>query len=99
MVVVVWLLQILLVFAVIASAYVLKSGLEQGGRSLNKLVLHCIMIIISVHQRFYHCVPLPSDPSPNPAQITTATHHSFLLPLYPLNSHSPSPLCALQASM
>ncbi len=40
--------QVLLVFAVCASAYVLKSGIEHGGRDLSKLVLHCILIIVSV---------------------------------------------------
>ena len=41
-------LQILLSFAVAASAYVLHAGLQQEGRSMYKLVLHCVMIIISV---------------------------------------------------
>ena len=43
-----WRAQILLDFAVVASGYVLHAGLQQSGRSLYKLVLHCVMIIISV---------------------------------------------------
>lgn len=39
---------VLLVFAVCASAYVLKAGIEHGGRDMSKLVLHCVLIIVSV---------------------------------------------------
>ena len=39
---------ILLVFALAASGYVLHAGLQQSGRSLYKLLLHCVMIVVSV---------------------------------------------------
>jgi hypothetical protein len=42
------LVQVLLLFAIVASAYVLHAGLQQPNRSLYKLILHCVMIIISV---------------------------------------------------
>lgn len=38
----------LLVFALAASAYVLREGLAQEGRDVWKLVLHCILVVTSV---------------------------------------------------
>jgi cation-transporting ATPase 13A1 len=38
----------LLAFAVVASGYVLQAGLADGRRDLSKLILHCVIIIVSV---------------------------------------------------
>jgi manganese-transporting P-type ATPase len=42
------LLLLLLVFAVAASGYVLKKGMEDGDKSKYQLLLHCVLIITSV---------------------------------------------------
>ena len=43
-----WFILFLLIFAVVASAYVLLRGLEDESRSRYKLMLNCIMIVTSV---------------------------------------------------
>lgn len=42
------LLLLLLIFAIAASGYVLKKGMEDGNKSKYQLLLHCVLIITSV---------------------------------------------------
>ena len=44
-------LFILLVFALIASAYVFKKGLDKGDRTTHELLLKCVIIVTSVVPR------------------------------------------------
>lgn len=60
-------LAFLLVFGLVASAYVLKKGLEDEMRSRFKLMLHCIMIITSV------------VPPELPMELSLAVNNSLLV--------------------
>lgn len=44
-------LLVLLVFALVSAAYVLKAGLEKGNRTTHELLLRCVMIVTSVVPR------------------------------------------------
>lgn len=51
-------LLLLLIFAVAASGYVLKKGIEAGNKSKYQLLLHCVLIITRhVHTTHTHHLP------------------------------------------
>ena len=60
------LIGLLLVFAIAASAWVLKQGLEEGVRTRYQLLIHCVLIITSV---------VPSD---LPMQLALAVNASLM---------------------
>ena len=62
----VMMILLLLVFAIIASGFVLKQGLESGTRSRYELLVHCILIVTSV---------VPSD---LPMQLALAVNASLM---------------------
>jgi len=62
----VMMIMLLMCFAIAASGYVLKQGMEQGDRTKYELLIHCILIITSV---------VPSD---LPMQLALAVNASLM---------------------
>ena len=65
-----WALLLLLCFALAASAYVFKKGLDKADRTTHELLLKCVIIITSVVPRH---LPLQVRRQPIPTTVASST--------------------------